>query len=339
MIRVAVDAMGGDFAPAVAIDGALDAVRCLPKIDKLILVGDQAVIEKELAARGGKPAKIEIFHASEAVGMDESPALAIRRKKDSSISRAIELVRAGEAEAFFSAGNTGAVVAAATLKLRTIEGVERPAIATIMPTMKTPFVLIDSGGNTDCTPTLLVQFAAMGVVYSREILGQANPSVGLLNIGGEQLKGNETTKETFRLLGKGPFNFSGNVEGHDLFEGKVDVVVCDGFVGNVVLKTSESVAHVIGHWLKEELMSSLWNKIAALMLRKSLMKMKSKSDPSAHGGAPLLGVNGVVIIGHGSSNRFAIMNGIRVACEAVNHNINHHIQEEVARTDHAISAN
>lgn len=332
-LRIAVDAMGGDFAPREVVAGAVEAARAFPHITKLYLVGEEAAIRAELAKLGSVPPQIEIRHCTEIVGMEEKPAVAIRRKKDSSIGRAVDLVKQGEAEAVFSAGNTGAAVAATTLKLRTLEGVERPAIATVMPTQTKPFVLVDAGGNTDCSAHLLTQFAVMGSVYSRELLGQATPTVGLLSVGTEDSKGNDMTKEAFQYLQKSHLNFKGNVEGHDLFEGAVDVVVCDGFVGNVVLKTSESVAHAIGHWLKEEARRNPLRMLGALLMKGAFTSLKKKADPAAYGGAPLLGVNGVCIIGHGVSNAFAVKNGIRVAAESVTHQVSRCIEEEIRKLD------
>jgi phosphate acyltransferase len=328
-MRIAVDAMGGDYAPREIVAGTIEAARQYGQIEKLYLVGDENAIRNEFKAYSAIPGNIEIRHASEVVGMEEAPAVAIRRKKDSSIGRAVDLVKAGEADAVFSAGNTGAAVAATTLKLRTLEGVQRPAIALVMPTPIKPFVLIDAGANTDCTPLMLAQFAAMGSIYSREIIGQANPLIGLLSIGGEDSKGNETTKEAFAILEKSGLHFQGNIEGHDLFEGKVDVVVCDGFVGNVVLKTSESVAHAIGRWLKEEFTKNPVRLLGSLLLKPALKSLKTRADPAMYGGAPLLGVNGICIIGHGVSSARAVCNGIRVASESIDHHINHEIVEQI----------
>ena len=257
--------------------------------------------------------------------------MAIRRKKDSSIARSVELVKAGKADAIFSAGNTGAAVAAATLKLRTLKGVARPVIAAIMPTPDNPFVLLDAGANPDSTPEMLQQYAVMGSIYSREILGVKNPSVGLLSIGEEAAKGNETTKKTFGLLEQTDLNFVGNVESGDLYAGRVSVAVCDGFVGNVVLKTSEAVARMIANWLKTMFKANPLRILGALLSRGVFKEMKSHADPSSYGGAPLLGANGVVIIGHGSSNEVATFNGIRVAAEAINHDVNHLIEAELKR--------
>jgi glycerol-3-phosphate acyltransferase PlsX len=330
-MRIAVDAMGGDHAPREIVAGAVEAARSLKDLTSLILVGQEEVIRRELKLLGSIPPKLVIRHAAEVVGMEESPALAIRKKKDNSISRMMDLINAGEADAAVSAGNTGAMVVAATLKLRTLEGIQRPAIATVMPTTGRPIVLIDAGANTDCTPDLLLEFGIMGSVYSREILGQPNPVVGLMSIGGEDSKGNEITKEAFRLLSAAPINFRGNVEGHDLFRGETDVVVCDGFVGNVVLKTSESVAHAIGSWLKKEFKANPVRILGALLLRGALKAIKRKMDPEMFGGAPLLGVKGVCIITHGSSSRTAIYHAVRVACESVGHHVNDHIIEEARK--------
>jgi glycerol-3-phosphate acyltransferase PlsX len=331
-MRISIDAMGGDFAPREIVAGTLRAAQELSGIEKLFLVGDESAISAELKKhKGVVPECIEIVHASEVVAMGESPAVAIRRKKDSSISRSIELVKNGKADAIFSAGNTGAAIVGATLKLRTIKGVDRPAIAAIMPTPKNPFVLLDAGANPDSTSEMLQQFAVMGSIYSREILGVENPTVGLLSIGEEEAKGNETTKKTFGLLGDSHLNFIGNVESGDLYRGKVDVAVCDGFVGNIVLKTSEAVAKMIARWLRSLVRVNPLRMFGALLSRGVFDDMKSHADPSNHGGAPLLGANGVVIIGHGSSNARATFNGIRVATEAVDHNVNHLIEAELKR--------
>ena len=329
-MRISIDAMGGDFAPAEIVAGTLQAAKTLKGIDKLFLVGNETAIQAELSkSKGPIPSCIEVIHASEVVGMAESPAVAIRRKKDSSIARSVELVKDGKADAVFSAGNTGAAVAAATLKLRTLQGVARPAIAAILPTPDKPFVLLDAGANPDSTPEMIQQYAVMGSIYSREILGVDNPSVGLLSIGEEAAKGNENTKKTFGLLENTPVNFVGNVESRDLYGGKVSVAVCDGFVGNVVLKTSEAVASMIAGWLKTMFKQNIIRILGYFLSRGVFKEMRSHSDPSSHGGAPLLGANGIVIIGHGSSNAFAVFNGIRVASEAIDHDLNHLIEAEL----------
>lgn len=321
-MRIAVDAMGGDHAPCEIVKGAVQAALGFDQVSKVVLVGDSKAIERELSVCPST-SKIEVFHASEVVNMDESPALAIRRKKDSSIGRAVDLVKKGEVDAVVSAGNTGAVVVAATLKLRTLEGVVRPAIAAVMPTQGRPFVLVDAGANIDCDPTLLLQFATMGSVYSQIILGQEKPVVGLLSIGGEDSKGNETTKEAFTSLSSSStLNFRGNVEGHDLFKGETDVVVCDGFVGNIVLKTAESTAVAVGHWMKQEFTKNPIRLAGTLLLKGALKAMKMRMDPESYGGAPLLGANGVCIIAHGASSCHAIYHAIRVATESVHNHLN-----------------
>jgi glycerol-3-phosphate acyltransferase PlsX len=330
-MRIAVDAMGGDFAPAEIVAGAAMAARELKSLTEVILVGDRQAIEQELRKCPPVPDRLSIRHASESIGMDETPALAVRRKKDSSIGRAVDMVKAGEADAMVSAGNTGAVVVAATLKLRTLDGVLRPAIATVMPTQHHPFVLIDAGANIDSDATLLAQFAAMGSVYSQSILGRKSPVVGLLSIGGEDIKGNETTKAAFGILSRSPLNFRGNVEGHDLFKGEIDVAACDGFVGNIVLKTSESISHANRHWAQEEMTRNVVRLLGALLLRKALRTMKRRLDPDLYGGAPLLGVKGLCIITHGASKAPAIFHAVRVAGESAHHDLNQTIVGEIAK--------
>jgi len=328
-MRIAVDAMGGDYAPREIIRGAVDAAVGLSGLTEVVLVGDKAVIEEELRGYSSVPDGIGIYHASEVVAMDETPALAVRRKKDSSIGRAVDLVRSGKADAVVSAGNTGAVVVAATLKLRTLEGVERAAIAAVMPTQEQPFILVDAGANIDCSPKLLGQFAVMGSIYSQTIIGKTAPVVGLLSIGGEDIKGNEITKEAFQLLSNSDLNFRGNVEGHDLFRGKTDVVVCDGFVGNIVLKTSESTAQAIRHWLRQEFRKNPIRVLGTVLLRGALKTMTMRLDPETYGGAPLLGVNGVCIITHGASSGRAIFHAIRVARDSIHQRLNDMIVKRI----------
>ena len=331
-MRIAVDAMGGDFAPQAIVEGALLAVKECAAIDCLYLVGDESAIRAEIARCGGNPGRVEIRHASEVVGMGESPATAVRRKKDSSINRSMDLVKNGEADAVFAAGSTGAAVAAATLKMRTLEGIRRPGIAVAMPTpADKPVLVIDGGATTDCTPEILMQFAVMGDAYSRKVIGRSEPKVGLMSVGTEEAKGNALSKEAFELLEKAPVKFIGNVEGHDLFEGEVDVVVCDGFTGNVILKTSESVAHAIGKWLKRELTRNPIRVLGALLLSGGLRALKKKTSQKTYGGAPLLGVNGICIIGHGSSDKIAAKNGILQAVRAVELRVNEAILEGVRK--------
>ncbi len=330
-MRIAVDAMGGDHAPAAIVEGALRAARELTGLDQLILVGLKGPVEAELAKHGIVPANVVVHPCTEVVEMGESPANAVRRKRDSSISVSVDLVKEGKADGLFSAGSTGAQVAASQLKLRTLEGIQRPAIATVFPSPTKSFVVLDAGANTDCTASMLREFAVMGMVYAREILGVANPRVGLMSVGEEDSKGSQVTKEARALLQDSGLNFAGNIEGHDLFEGEIDVVVCDGFVGNVVLKTCESLAHAIGSWLKAEFKQTPLRMFGALCLKGAFASFKRKVDPSQYGGAPLLGVNGVSIIGHGSSNSTAVFNGIRASMEAVSHHINESIVEAVRK--------
>lgn len=332
-MRIAVDAMGGDHAPREIVRGSVDAARTLSGVSKIFLVGAEDAVRRELTEYGTVDGKVEVRHASEVVGMDEMPAQAVRRKKDSSIGRAVDMVKAGEADAVVSAGNTGAVVVASTLKLRTLDGVDRPAIAAVMPTQDRPFILIDAGANIDCDVRRLRQFAVMGTVYSHVLMDQTSPVVGLLSIGGEDTKGNETTRETFRTLNDSPLNFRGNIEGHDLFRGQTDVVVCDGFVGNIVLKTSESTAQAIGHWMKQEFRKNPLRVLGACMLWGALRAMKRRMDPETYGGALLLGVNGVCIITHGASSARAIFHAVRVARDSVHHHLNQLIVEEIARME------
>ena len=330
-MRIALDAMGGDHAPHEIVAGAVQAASGLNDLKELILVGDEAAIQQELSKAGNVSPKIRIVHATEVIEMDESPAQGIRRKKDSSVSRAVDLVKAGEADAVVSAGHTGALVVASTLKLRTLEGVDRPAIALVLPTRSKPMILLDAGAYPDATPEMLAQFAIMGSIYSKVIFHNENPSVGLLSIGDEENKGNETTKAAFKLISEAPINFKGNVEGNDLFEGETDVVVCDGFVGNVVLKTSESLASTISLWLKSEFKKNPVRMLGGLISKGAFKSLKQKLDRESYGGALLMGVNGVCIITHGGSSANAIYHAVRVACESLEFKLNHLIVDEISR--------
>ena len=331
-MRIALDAMGGDFAPREIVRGGVEAASKLKGVASVILVGVESAIREELARCNGARMgdRIRIVHASENVGMDETPAVAVRRKKDASINRCMELLKSSEADAVVAAGNSGAVVASAVFNLGRIPGVARPAIATILPTRARPLLLLDAGANTDCQAEWLAQFAIMGSVYSQAVLHQANPVLGLLSIGTEDCTGNEVTKKAFGLIQHAGVNFRGNVEGHDLFIGKTDVVVCDGFVGNVVLKTTESVAHAIGHWMKEEFVRHPVRVLGALLLKGALTAMKHRMDPEVYGGAPLLGVAGNVIITHGASTHRAIYHAVRVAATAAHNNVSGVIAERIA---------
>ncbi len=337
-MRIALDAMGGDYAPKNTVEGAVLALKEYRQIEKLFLVGDAVVLASELKRLGYEDPRIEIFHSSEVVGMKESGAKSIRTKKDASISRAVDLVKKTLADAVVSAGHTGAAVAAAVLKLRTLAGIERPAVACPLPTENKLFVLIDGGANPDSGPENLVQFAIMGSVYSHHVLGYPDPSVALMSIGEEDMKGNAVTKEAFKLLRCSGMNFRGNIEGHDLFENPADVVVCDGFTGNVVLKTSEAIAHAIFAWLKHELVRNNVRKLGAKLAEGAFRTIKKKTNYEEYGGMPLLGVNGICIIAHGASSPLAIKNAIRAAGESIKHEINPQIIREVQAYNEKIAA-
>ena len=326
-MKIALDAMGHDEGPAKLIEGAALALRELPDITRLYLTGDTPRLEAELKRIGCNDGRIAIQHATQVVEMDDDAAWAVRRKKDSSVSRAVDLVKDGTAEAVVSAGHTGACVTAAKVKLRTLPGVDRPGIAATMPTETNLFVLIDAGANTEPTPAQMFQNAVMGSVYSRHVLGYANPSVGLMSIGTEDEKGNDFTRETFELLKASTLNFRGNVEGHDLFENPVEVVVADGFTGNVVLKTSEAIAHAIFRWVRHEIKSGLWTSLGGLLAKPALRRIHRKTNSDEYGGMPLLGINGVCIIAHGGSSPVAVKNAIRMAAESIRHKVNPHIVE------------
>jgi glycerol-3-phosphate acyltransferase PlsX len=337
-MRIALDAMGGDFAPKNTVEGAVLALKEYPSIDKLFLVGDTVAVAGELKRLNFTDPRVEIFHASQVVDMKESAAKAVRHKKDASISRAVDLVKNGSADAVVSAGHTGAAVAASVLKLRTLKGIERPAVACVLPAEDKRFVLIDAGANPDSTPTNLLQFAIMGTVYSRHVLGYKDPSVGLMSIGEEDTKGNDITKEAFKLLKASGLQFDGNIEGHDLFSGVSEVVVCDGFTGNVVLKTSEAIAHAIFSWLKHELFMNPVRKFGAKLAEGAFRSIRKKTNYEEYGGMPLLGVNGVCIIAHGGSSPLAIKNALRAAAESVAQEINPHILQEVQAYNEKIAA-
>jgi len=270
--------------------------------------------------------------------MEDKPILALRRKKDCSILRAVDLVKDGKAEALISPGNTGGVVSASTIRLRTMPGIERPAIVAVIPAPENEFVLVDAGANVECRPLHLLQFAIMGSIYSREVLGYVRPRVGLLSVGTEDVKGNELTQETFKLCKKINVNFIGNVEGHDLFANGVDVVVCDGFVGNIVLKTCESLAASIFRWIKSELTKNPKRQLGALLAKGAFRTIRQRTDPEAHGGAPLLGLNGSVVIAHGSSRERAVMNAIGQAVQAEQSHLNQFISREISTALHLLKA-
>jgi glycerol-3-phosphate acyltransferase PlsX len=332
-MKVALDAMGGDHAPAVNIGGAIDALRYYPKLQHLYLVGDESQLKIECARQGldlGNP-RVSIVHAEEAIGMSEPGAKSVRRKKQSSINIAMEMVREGHADAFVSAGNTGAAVASATLKLRTLPGVDRAGIATAIPNEYGLCHILDSGANPEAKPEHLVAYAVMGTAYARNVLGVKNPRVGLMSNGEEDEKGTSFTKETFKLLKETPgIEFVGNVEGRDLFETELDVVLCDGFVGNVMLKTVEATAKAVSKWLKAEIKGNPLRLCGAMLAKGAFKALKEKGSYETYGGSPLLGVNGVVIIAHGSSSALAIRNAVRVAMETFSVKVNTRIEEAMA---------
>jgi len=332
-MKIAVDAMGGDFAPAAIVEGAVLALRNYKDIQELFLVGDEAQIHREYKRYGAPDPRVTFVHASQIVKMSDPAVEGVRRKRDSSVSRAVDLVKEGRAQAVVSAGHTGAAIAATTIKLRMLDGIERPGIATIMPTEHNLFVLIDAGANIDAKPIHLLQYGIMGSLYSRHVLGYQNPRVGLMSIGEEDEKGNDLTRETFKLLERSTLNFVGNVEGHDVFEGKVEVIVCDGFVGNVVLKTAESMATALFRWLKTEMTRTPIRKAGGMLAQNAFRSIRQKTDYAEYGGAPLLGINGVCIIGHGASSPKAVCNAIRVARESIANQLTHHIVEAI-RTNH-----
>ena len=325
MVRIAVDAMGGDYAPLEVVKGAVDAARIYGV--GLLLVGREDEIHAELAKYDTKGLDIKIKHASEVIEMGESPGVAIRKKKDSSIVRTVEAVAQGEADALVAAGSTGAAMASSLFGFGRLPGIVRPAITATIPAMGKPLVLVDAGANSESTPEMLYQFATMGKVFSEVIMGVPNPRIGVLNIGEEEGKGNELAKETYKLLSRNNdrLNFVGNVEGKELFNGTADVVVCDGFVGNVTLKVIEGVSSMILQLIKREFKNSLLMRLGALVALPALKRLKQKTNYEEFGGALLLGVKGITIIAHGSSKAFAIQNAVRVAKEAEDADINNKI--------------
>ena len=330
MLTIAVDAMGGDHAPNAEVEGAVLAARDLGV--KVILVGQEEVVRQELAKYDdSRQLPIEIVNARERITMEDSAARAVRTKRDSSMRVASRLVRDGVARGFVSAGNTGAVMATAKMVQGVVPGVTRPALAMPLPTVVkgSPVVVVDVGANVDCDPPMLAQFAVMGEIYSRVILGRTKPRVAVLSIGEEDHKGNDVTRSTSHLLKGLSLNFIGNVEGRDIYGGAVDVIVCDGFIGNVVLKVSEGLADMVKHLLRESLEGSISGKIGYAISKTAFADFKKRMDYSEYGGAPLLGVRGVAIICHGRSNANAIKNAIRVAKEFHHGDVNRRIEEEL----------
>jgi len=330
-MRIALDAMGGDKGLETNVEGAGIALEALPCIKQLYLVGDKEKIENAINKYSINIEKIEIAHASEIVEMHESPANAIRRKKDSSISVATDLVKNGTCEAIVSAGNTGAAVTAATLKLRNLNGIDRAGIASPIPNEYGMSYLLDAGANPEAKPQHLLQYAVMGSVYSSYVHGKESPKIGLMSNGAEEEKGTTFTKEVFGLLKESDLNFIGNIEGHDLFSKEVDVVVCDGFTGNIILKTCEATAKAVAKWVSEEIQKNTLGKIGGALVKPAFKAAMARGSYEEYGGSPLLGTNGICIIAHGGSSPLAIKNAIRVASESVTQRINPHIEEEIAK--------
>lgn len=335
-MKIALDVMGGDYAPQNPIAGVKLALESVPALTKLFLVGKPDVVEAELKRQGVSSPKLEIVPAGQVVDMADSGLDAVRKKRDSSISRAVDLVKDGTADAVVSAGHTGAAVTASLIKLRTLKNVERPAIASIMPSLTKQWLLIDAGANPDSEPPHLVQNAIMGSAFAKHVLGRDKPTVGLMSNGTEEEKGNALCKETSKLLRTTQgINFIGNVEGHDVWDSPPDVVVCDGFTGNVILKNAEALAHAIFGMVKREIHASWRTKIGGLLAKPAFKRVHKNTSPDEIGGMPLLGLNGITIISHGGASPLAMKNAIRQACESVKHQVNPHI--EAAATAHAQS--
>jgi glycerol-3-phosphate acyltransferase PlsX len=327
-MRIAVDAMGGDNAPSAVVEGAVLAAREYQV--EMLLVGQQQVVRESLSKFDPGNGKIKVIPAAQIVLMDESPTEAIRGKKESSIAVAARLLKTGDADAMVSAGNTGAALATTRSFLGKLKGLARPAIASVIPNEVDFTILLDVGANAGgCRPEHLRQFAIMGEIYAREVMGKKNPRVGLLSVGEEKSKGSAVTLSAFPLLAQAPINFVGNVEGSDIVNGSTDVVVCDGFVGNVILKLTEGIGEMLFKLISEELGRSRLAKLGVLMAAPMLKKFKRRIDYAEYGGAPLLGIKGVCIIGHGKSSAFAIKNAIRVASEFVAHRVNEHIEQKL----------
>ena len=329
MITIALDAMGGDHGVGVTVPAAVMTLKHQPAL-KLILVGQREAIEAELRRHAVPNDRIVIQHASEIVGMDEPPAQALRNKKDSSLRVAVNLVKDGIAQAAVSAGNTGALMATARFVLKTLPGIDRPAIVTTLPTMHDHVHVLDLGANVDCTPEQLLQFAVMGSILVSAVENKPRPRVGLLNVGEEDIKGNDTVKKTNELLRASPLNYAGFVEGDEIYTGDLDVIVCDGFVGNIMLKTSEGLARMITHYMKQEFRRNLLTKLSALVALPVLQAFKKRVDPRRYNGATLIGLNGTVIKSHGGADALAFEHAILEALAEVKNNVPERIGRELA---------
>ncbi len=328
-MRIAVDAMGSDNAPYAEIEGCIEALKSFNNIN-LVVTGPKDILEKEFSKYSYDKSKVEFIDATERISTNEHPVMAVRKKKDSSLVKALNLVKEGNCDAVLSAGSTGAFLAGSTFIVGRIKGVERPALAPLMPGKNGPFMVIDAGANVDCKPSYLVQFAKMGKVYFNSVMEKENPKIGLVNIGVEEEKGNELTKQTYQLLKEeNNLNFIGNIEPRDVTLGEVDVIVCDGFVGNTILKMYEGAAKTILSMIKEEIMSSAVSKFGAIFLSKSFSNLKKKMDYKEYGGAPFLGVNGICIKAHGSSDGKAFKNAIGQARKFHNNKLIGKIKDEI----------
>jgi phosphate acyltransferase len=338
MTVIAVDAMGGDYGPPVTVPASLDFLASHPE-SRLLLVGLAEPLEREVArARSPHAARLTIVPATEVVGMDEDVRTAIRTKKHSSMRVAIDLVKSGQAQACVSAGNTGALMGTAKFVLKTLPGIDRPAICAVLPTRTGWVYALDLGANADCTPEHLQQFAIMGATLVRAVEGKESPTVGLLNIGSEELKGNDVVRKAAELLRETPINFHGNVEGDDIYKGTTDVVVCDGFAGNVALKTSEGLAKMLGDFLKEEYMRTPFTKLAALISMPVIKRFRRRVDHRRYNGAALLGLRGIVVKSHGSADRLAFTTALERADSEVRHGLIERIGAEIGRLNRAVEA-
>ena len=329
-MRIAVDVMGGDRGPAEAVAGACKALEENLLITQVLLVGQPATIKSALCAHA-ETDRLRIVPAADVLTMDNKPVETLRRKKDTSIARAVALLKEGEADALVSPGNTGGIVAAATLGLRTIEGIDRPALAAVIPAPANEFLLLDAGANVECKPAHLAQFAVLGNTYATEVQGKTQPRVGLLNVGSEDVKGTEMIREAHQLCRGLNLNFVGNLEGRDLFSNHADVVVTDGFTGNIALKTTEGTVKLFGHFLKEALSASPLAKLGAMLARSALNTFKMRVDPRRYNGAMFLGLNGICIKSHGGSDAFGFAHAIDVAIELISNDFNESIKNEYAQ--------
>jgi phosphate acyltransferase len=336
-MRIVVDVMGGDRGPDAVVDGARLALNEYSAISDLYLVGNEGDITAAIKKTGLNDKRVQIVHASQVLTMEDKPVEGLRKKKDCSLLRAVDLLKDGRGQALISTGNTGGMVAASTIRLRTLEGVDRPAIAPVMPSGNGYFILVDAGATPECKPLHLAQFAIMGSLYCQKILGTKNPRVGILSNGSEEMKGTELTREAHKLCRNLGLNYIGYVEGHDLFNDAVEVVVTDGFLGNIVLKSCESLGRAVGRFLKQELNATPVRRLGKVLAGNALLALKTKLDPDIYGGAPLLGLNGTVIKAHGSANARAIKNAIRVATETIHHHLNDSIIKEIAKTNELVT--